>query len=209
MSHSAFVIVLLGVGYVLGDTLHRHCYDIDPNKRLDCGYYGIRKEECEVHRGCCYDDTVQGVPWCFRSKTDLADKCRSIDVKKRADCGWIGINKDVCEGRGCCYDDRRYNMGSKYCFYPKSSKCYDIAPENRKDCGYFGIGRDECEKERDCCFDHTVQNVPWCFFGHKRPPSLAPQTKAPTEKPTEEGVTEGSAEELTEQSVGARIVPGG
>lgn len=51
-----------------------HCYDIDPNKRLDCGYYGIRKEECEVHRGCCYDDTVQGVPWCFRSKTDLGNK---------------------------------------------------------------------------------------------------------------------------------------
>lgn len=87
-------------------------------------------------------------------------------------------------------------------FHFTGSKCYDIAPENRKDCGYFGIGRDECEKERDCCFDHTVQNVPWCFFGHKRPPSLAPQTKAPTEKPTEEGVTEGSAEELTEQSVG-------
>ena len=48
------------------------------------------------------------------------DKCRSINVNKRADCGWIGITKEVCEGRGCCYDDSRYNMASKYCFHPKS-----------------------------------------------------------------------------------------
>lgn len=56
------------------DTLHRHCYDIDPKKRLDCGFYGIRKEECMINRGCCYDDTIQGVPWCFRRKTDLGNK---------------------------------------------------------------------------------------------------------------------------------------
>lgn len=82
------------------------------------------------------------------------------------------------------------------------SKCHDIASEKRKDCGYFGIGRDECEKERNCCFDHTVQGVPWCFFGHKPPAPVSPQTKVPTEKPTEEEATEGSTEEPTEQSVG-------
>lgn len=56
------------------DTLYRHCYDIDPQKRLDCGYYGIKERECKIDRGCCYDDTVQGVPWCFRSKIDLGNK---------------------------------------------------------------------------------------------------------------------------------------
>jgi len=87
-------------------------------------------------------------------------------------------------------------------FYFTGSKCHDIAPKKRKDCGYFGIGREECEEKRKCCFDHTVQGVPWCFFGHKRPTPVAPQTKATTKKPTEEGAWEGSAEELTEQSVG-------
>ena len=27
-----------------------------------------------IDRGCCYDDTVKGVPWCFRSKIDLGNK---------------------------------------------------------------------------------------------------------------------------------------
>lgn len=82
------------------------------------------------------------------------------------------------------------------------SKCHDIAPEKRKDCGHFGIGRDECEKKRNCCFDQTVQGVPWCFFGHKPPAPVSPQTEVLTEKPTEEEATEGSSEEPTEQSVG-------
>ena len=58
-------------------------------------------------------------------------------------------------------------------------KCYGIPSEKREDCGYFGIQRDECEKDRGCCFDHTVQGVPWCFRGRPLPPpqgSGAPPT---------------------------------
>ena len=32
--------------------------------RTDCGYAGITELAC-VARGCQWDDTVQGVPWCF------------------------------------------------------------------------------------------------------------------------------------------------
>lgn len=44
------------------------CHGTDPKKRLECGYLGIKREECEDARGCCYDDNVPGVPYCFRGK---------------------------------------------------------------------------------------------------------------------------------------------
>lgn len=37
-----------------------------PDQREDCGYYGIGREECVNERGCCFDDTVPAVPWCFK-----------------------------------------------------------------------------------------------------------------------------------------------
>ena len=42
------------------------CYGIDPFAREDCGYYGIQRDECENDKGCCYDSSVQDVPWCFK-----------------------------------------------------------------------------------------------------------------------------------------------
>ena len=34
-------------------------------EREDCGYYGIRSEEC-VERGCCWQPSeVSNTPWCF------------------------------------------------------------------------------------------------------------------------------------------------
>ncbi|PFX29063.1 integumentary mucin C.1-like [Stylophora pistillata] len=180
MSFTVLLLVLFEIGYSLADG---HCDGIDPHKRLDCGYYGITKQQC-VDRHCCYDNSVQGVPWCFKSKKDLENKCQSIAVHKRADCGWIGITKVVCQRRGCCYDDRGYNGESKYCFYPRGSKCYGIPPPKRRDCGYPGIQREKCENDRGCCFDHTVRGVPWCFHGHERPnPPPNPPTNPPPSPP--------------------------
>lgn len=87
-------------------------------KRLDCGYLGITRQECEGNRDCCWDDTVHGVNWCFRSEPDLADRCRSIDVPKRVDCGWVGITEAQCLAKNCCWDDLKYNSPSKHCFNP-------------------------------------------------------------------------------------------
>lgn len=101
---------------------------------------------------------------------------------------------------------QKYSMFEHFFFNFTGSKCYGIAPENRKDCGYFGIGRDECETDKGCCFDHTVQGVPWCFFGRKRPAPVPPQTEVSAEEPTEEGATEGSTEEPTEPPVGGMEV---
>ncbi|XP_078348304.1 uncharacterized protein LOC144633310 isoform X2 [Oculina patagonica] len=183
------------------------CYGIAAEEREECGYYGIQREECENDNGCCFDHTVPNVPWCFKGKEPAvpgeatvppaeAGEATEPPTEERNDCGWIGITKDTCEGRGCCYDDS--HMGAKFCFYPTDSKCYGIVPEKRKECGYFGIQRDECEKDRGCCFDHTVPNVPWCFIG-RRPP-----TPLPTQGPTEGsgvGPTEEPTEELTTESI--------
>lgn len=42
------------------------CAGFIPSLRPDCGYYGIQKEEC-LRRLCCWDDTIQNVPWCFKN----------------------------------------------------------------------------------------------------------------------------------------------
>uniref|UniRef100_A0A8C9QLL9 Trefoil factor 3 n=1 Tax=Spermophilus dauricus TaxID=99837 RepID=A0A8C9QLL9_SPEDA len=33
-------------------------------ERVNCGYPGIGKEDCN-NRGCCFDSSTAGVPWCF------------------------------------------------------------------------------------------------------------------------------------------------
>ena len=60
-----------------------------------------------------------------------------------------------------------------YIYFPLDKICYDILPDQRKDCGYLGIRREECENKRNCCFDDTIRDVPWCF-------------KKPTEESLEE-----------------------
>ncbi|XP_077611472.1 trefoil factor 1 isoform X5 [Crocuta crocuta] len=39
--------------------------DVDPHKRSNCGFSGITPSQCK-DKGCCFDNTVRGVPWCFR-----------------------------------------------------------------------------------------------------------------------------------------------
>jgi len=43
--------------------------DVYPSERLglDCGYPGISRDTCR-QRGCCWDTSVRGVPWCFYGK---------------------------------------------------------------------------------------------------------------------------------------------
>ena len=40
--------------------------EIDPNKRKECGYFGIKQPECEG-KGCCWRPLAKGskAPWCF------------------------------------------------------------------------------------------------------------------------------------------------
>ena len=38
--------------------------DLGSKNKIDCGYPGISREECE-NTGCCFDDTIHNVIWCF------------------------------------------------------------------------------------------------------------------------------------------------
>ncbi|XP_008575136.1 PREDICTED: trefoil factor 1 [Galeopterus variegatus] len=38
--------------------------DVSPRERVNCGYPGVTASDCEK-KGCCFDDTVSGYPWCF------------------------------------------------------------------------------------------------------------------------------------------------
>ncbi|KAI5182025.1 trefoil factor 1 [Manis pentadactyla] len=38
---------------------------VAPRERANCGYSGITPAVCKA-KGCCFDNTVSGVPWCFR-----------------------------------------------------------------------------------------------------------------------------------------------
>ena len=40
-----------------------------PHKREECGWSGISKATCES-RGCCFDNSITGVKWCFRKQSD-------------------------------------------------------------------------------------------------------------------------------------------
>ena len=37
---------------------------VEAEDRNDCGWIGIDDTTCE-NRGCCYDETVPDVAWCF------------------------------------------------------------------------------------------------------------------------------------------------
>ncbi|XP_021042219.2 trefoil factor 1 [Mus caroli] len=37
-----------------------------PHERKNCGFPGVTAQQC-AKRGCCFDDSVRGFPWCFHS----------------------------------------------------------------------------------------------------------------------------------------------
>jgi len=47
----------------------------EPSTRVNCGFAGMRPRQCTM-RGCCWDSSVLGVPWCFYGK----DKHSSIST---------------------------------------------------------------------------------------------------------------------------------
>uniref|UniRef100_H0XSV1 Trefoil factor 1 n=1 Tax=Otolemur garnettii TaxID=30611 RepID=H0XSV1_OTOGA len=39
-----------------------------PKERVNCGFPGVTASECQ-NKGCCFDSSVPGYPWCFTPKT--------------------------------------------------------------------------------------------------------------------------------------------
>ncbi|XP_006748189.1 trefoil factor 3 [Leptonychotes weddellii] len=72
---------LLVVVLVLGSSSWAAAYqglssnlcEVPAKDRVDCGYPNITPEQC-TGRGCCFDSSTHGVPWCFKPLQDT--ECR-------------------------------------------------------------------------------------------------------------------------------------
>ncbi|XP_052020397.1 trefoil factor 1 [Apodemus sylvaticus] len=38
---------------------------VTPRERINCGFPGVTAQQCK-ERGCCFDDSIRGFPWCFQ-----------------------------------------------------------------------------------------------------------------------------------------------
>ncbi|KAB1283555.1 Trefoil factor 3 [Camelus dromedarius] len=38
---------------------------VPPKERVDCAFPKVTPEQCN-NRGCCFDNSIHGVPWCFK-----------------------------------------------------------------------------------------------------------------------------------------------
>ena len=148
-----------------------NCNVADPSDRVDCGYDGIHPDSCH-ERNCCWNSSIEGVPWCFFGKevtTQAPDNCDVGEPSARVDCGHPGIHPDTCRQRNCCWDESIRDVA--WCFYGKDRttrapplNCDVGEPSDRVDCGHPGIHPDTC-RQRNCCWDESIRDVPWCFNG--------------------------------------------
>uniref|UniRef100_A0A8C0ESF4 Trefoil factor 2 n=1 Tax=Bubo bubo TaxID=30461 RepID=A0A8C0ESF4_BUBBB len=85
-----------------------------PKERRNCGYPGISEVECRK-AGCCFNDSVPGMPWCFAPKPKKVRKVCPNDPHARINCGFPGITAQECEKKGCCFNTQP--AGVPWCFY--------------------------------------------------------------------------------------------
>ncbi|CAG8717188.1 1236_t:CDS:2, partial [Acaulospora morrowiae] len=87
------------------------------NSSVDCGYYGITKEECEA-RFCYWKPSEDpGAKWCMFKK-DKEYTC-AVDPATRIDCGYFGIQEKECVEKNCCWNPRDDVVGANYCYFRK------------------------------------------------------------------------------------------
>ncbi|NXF89564.1 TFF2 factor, partial [Eubucco bourcierii] len=83
-------------------------------QRNNCGYPGISAAECRKI-GCCFNNSIPDMPWCFTPKPKKVKKSCPTDVTGRRDCGYPGITAKECERKGCCFNP--HPAGVPWCFY--------------------------------------------------------------------------------------------
>ena len=65
-----------------------------PTNRVDCGFPGIRPGQCH-QRGCCFDSSVWGVPWCFHGKGISNSQSNSLLEIRSVELGICPIAKSI------------------------------------------------------------------------------------------------------------------
>ena len=155
------------------------------DNRVNCGFGGITEYICR-QKGCCWDSTVFGVPWCFRRPYTTTPRittqkpvpiCAVGPPSKRVNCGFPRIQPYVCRQRGCCWDQSARDV--PWCFFGHDKlpylKCDVGDPYKRTNCGYRGIQPYAC-LQRNCCWDDSVADVPWCFRNVSTATTTVPTT---------------------------------
>uniref|UniRef100_A0A4W2DM58 Trefoil factor 3 n=1 Tax=Bos indicus x Bos taurus TaxID=30522 RepID=A0A4W2DM58_BOBOX len=72
--------------------------------RVDCGYPEVTPEQCN-NRGCCFDSSIHGVPWCFKPLQEAGEPDRTHKVFQAPGShthlgpGWAPYATSVCWAR--------------------------------------------------------------------------------------------------------------
>ncbi|CAK8694289.1 unnamed protein product [Clavelina lepadiformis] len=86
------LVVLLSTG-VKPQRLHPRCVSPD-SRKISCGNYadaGITQHECEITRGCCFDQKTKFgaglrlVPWCYKGKYEITNSTLSTSTSPTTD----------------------------------------------------------------------------------------------------------------------------
>ena len=91
--------------------------NMDPGERGDCGFYGMKEDDC-YKRECCWGkSSTEGVPWCYHSKPTITAEC-AMESSERLECGFYGIRKEQCLATECCWRPSNEN-DVPWCFHYK------------------------------------------------------------------------------------------
>ena len=123
---------------LVGVTLAEESCVVNDAQKINCGYLGIKKYECEYQRGCCWQELEKDseTPWCFFNKEyteKLEEKkeerelqCSSNDDEKE-DCGILGTTEQECIENGCCWKEAHVeNKNVPWCYKMPEKK---VIPE--------------------------------------------------------------------------------
>ncbi len=117
--------------------------------RVDCGYAGISREECEG-KGCCYSEDW-GYKWCFFGKVYFSP---------------IQITVHCIHNQKTSLEDKRKEESTiSMVLFPiiYTGQLCSVEKESRQDCGYPGISQADCEA-KGCCYSEDP-GFNYCFFG--------------------------------------------
>ncbi|KAM7319103.1 hypothetical protein ACRRTK_022215 [Alexandromys fortis] len=53
------------MGLLASESRSRETCTVSPRERINCGFPGVTATQCK-ERGCCFDDSIRGFPWCFQ-----------------------------------------------------------------------------------------------------------------------------------------------
>ncbi|XP_010634780.1 trefoil factor 2 isoform X1 [Fukomys damarensis] len=127
------VVLTLGLCALVGGEKPSpcQCSRLKVSNRKNCGYLHISRDQC-FEKGCCFNSSIPGVPWCFYPlPLQASEPCLPgpdseqcvMEVSDRKNCGFPGITPKDCASRNCCFSNAVPQV--PWCFFPKPVRdCY-------------------------------------------------------------------------------------